>query len=222
VPQIPLDFLVPSSIGIGPSSFALEVETTQLLQALRRIAPQPSRKTSSSEAGDWLHLQYNQGILSLSAADASLEIRAAGSWPQVISVARTWALAVLRFPLPQQLTVLRVENGKLFAQDLGVACIIGADPQDNEALAERQRHVGAAAAALNRYGVSTQEIEELMGTADPDVARLWGHGDDKIIRDVANAWQCLASYGVEASAIRRLLVRKSRDLWKDSPKRPTP
>jgi len=76
----------------------------------------------------------------------------------------------------------------------------------------------AGPAALNRYGVTAQEIEELVRNADSHLAGLWGPNDDKIVRDVANAWRCLASYGVEASAIRRLLVRKSRDLWKDLPK----
>jgi hypothetical protein len=108
-----------------------------------------------------------------------------------------------------------VENGKLFAQDLGVACVAGADQQANEEIAERQRHVNAAAAALNRYGVTAAEIEEMVQEADHDTARLWGPNDDKVVRDVATAWQCLASYGVETSAIRRLLVKKSRDLWKD-------
>ncbi len=202
VPQIPLEFL--------DIAFALEVETAQLVQALKRIAGQPR--------GEWIHLQFRLGLLVISAGETSFELRAAGSWPQVISVAKSWTQALLRFPLPAEVTALRVENGKLFAQDLGVACIVGLDSKDNEEIAERQRHVSAAAAALQRYGVTAQEVEDLVREADSDVARLWGPQDDRIARDVANAWQCLASYGVEPSGIRRLLVRKSRDLWKDSPK----
>ena len=208
MPQIPLDFLDTAN---GRSSFALEVETAQLVQALKRIVAQ-------GKGAEWIHLQYRLGLLVLSTGEATFELRAAGSWPHVISVAKSWAPAVLRFALPAEVTLLRAENGKLFAQDLGVACLAGADAKDNEAIAERQKHVSAAAAALNRYGVTAQEVEQLVGEADGEVARLWGPNDDKAIRDVANAWQCLAPYGVEASAIRRLLVRKSRDLWKDSQK----
>ena len=193
------------------TTFALDVETAQLVQALKRIVAQPKK-------ADWIHLQYRLGLLLISTGETSFDLRAAGSWPQVISVARSWAQAVSRYPLPPEVTALRVENGKLFAQDLGVACIVGADAKDNEEIADRQTHTSAAAAALTRYGVTTQEIDELVREADPAIARLWGPHDDKIARDVANAWQCLAHYGVEPSEIRRLLVRKSRDLWKDLPK----
>jgi hypothetical protein len=72
--------------------------------------------------------------------------------------------------------------------------------------------------ALKRYGVTLQEIENLVREGDQEIARLWGPNDERILKDVADAWQCLASYGVETTAIRRLLVRKSRDLWKDPPK----
>jgi hypothetical protein len=203
VPQIPLDFL--------DVTFALEVESAQLVQALKRVGAQTKK-------AEWIHLQYRLGLLVISAGETAAELRAAGSWPQVISVARSWAQAVVKYPLPSSVTVLRMENGKLFAQELGVACIVGGDPKDNEEIAERQRHVSAAAAALARYGVTTSEIEDLVRQADDEVARLWGPNEERLVRDVATAWQCLATYGVEASEIRRLLVRKSRDLWKDSPK----
>jgi hypothetical protein len=209
VPQIPLDFLdLPAG---GDAAFALEVETAQLMQGLKRISTQAKR-------AEWIHLQYRLGLLMLSAGETSVEVRAAGWWPQVISVPRSWAPAVLKYPLPSTVTTLRTDNGKLFAQDLGVACITGADPKHNEEFGERQRHVSAAAAALARYSVTVQEVDELLREADPEIARLWGPNDDKIVRDVATAWQCLASYGVEPSGIRRLLIRKSRDLWKDSAK----
>jgi hypothetical protein len=207
VPQIPLDFLDVSASG--NAAFALEVESGPFVQALKRISTQPKR-------ADWVHLQYRLGLLVISSGETSVQLRAAGSWPQVTSVARSWVPALLKYPLPADVTSLRVENGKLFVQDLGVACIAGADPKDNEEIAERQRHVTAAAAALAKYSVGPQEIEDLLREADPEVARLWGPNDDKTARDVAMAWQCLASYGVEPSAIRRLLIRKSRDLWKDS------
>jgi hypothetical protein len=209
VPQIPLDFIDVSASG--EAGFALEVETAPLVQALKRISTQPKR-------ADWVHLQYRLGLLVISAGETRVDLRAAGSWPKVISVARSWVPALLKYSLPPDVTALRVDNGKLFVQDLGVACISGADSKDNEELGERERHVSAATVALSRYGVSLQEITELLREADPEVARLFGRSDEKIIRDVATAWQCLASYGVEPSAIRRLLMRKSRDLWKDSPK----
>lgn len=209
MPQIPLDFL-DLSTG-GDAAFTLEVETPQLMQALKRISTQSKR-------AEWIHLQYRLGLLVLSSGETSTEVRAAGSWPQVISVPRSWAPAMLKYPLPATVTTLRADNGKLFAQDLGVACIAGADSKHNEEFGERQRHVSAAAAALARYGVTAQEVDELLRDADAESARLWGPNDDRIIRDVATAWQCLASYGVEPSGIRRLLVRKSRDLWKDSAK----
>jgi hypothetical protein len=206
VPQIPLEFIDAAASG---TDFAIEVETTQLVQALKRIGTQAKK-------AEWVHLQYHPGLLVISAGEISCEVRASGSWSQAISVTRSWAAALLRFPLSSEVTALRVENGKLYAQELGVACIMGSDAKSNEEVAERQKHVNAAAAALNRYGVTGQEIEQLVGEADDAVARLWGPGDERVVRDVATAWQCLASYGVEASAIRRLLVKKSRDLWKDS------
>lgn len=204
LPQIPLHFQ-------DLSTFALELETAQLVQALKRISTLAKR-------GEWIHLQYRLGLLVISSGDASVDLRASGSWPQVISVPRSWAPALLRYPLASDVTLLRVENGKLYAQDLGIACIAGEDPRHIEEAGERERHIAAAAAALARYGVTPQEVEELLHHAEPDTARLWGPGDDKIIRDVATAWQCVASYGVETSAIRQLLNRKSRALWKLTPK----
>ncbi|HEY3838761.1 MAG TPA: hypothetical protein VGL72_19425 [Bryobacteraceae bacterium] len=206
MPQISLDFI---EVAANGTSFALEVETAHLMQAVKRVGTQAKK-------AEWIHLEYHPGLLVVSAGEARCELRAAGSWPQVISVARSWAPALLGFPLTAEITSLRVESGKLYAQELGVACLVGADRAGNEEIAERQKHVNAAAAALHRYGVTAQEIEQLVGEADGEVARLWGRGDEKAVRDVATAWQCLASYGVEASAIRRLLVRKSRDLWKDA------
>jgi hypothetical protein len=209
VPQIPLDFLL-STTGELPAT-ALEVETAQLVQALKRIVAQP-------EKSEWVHLQYTLGSLSLSAGGTTCEVWAAGSWPEVISVARPWIQVVLSSALPPAITTLRVENGKLFAQDVGVQCLVSADVQAAEELAGRERRLRAAAAALKRYGVTLQEIENLVREGDQEIARLWGPNDERILKDVADAWQCLASYGVETTAIRRLLVRKSRDLWKDPPK----
>lgn len=207
--QIPLDFVV-STAGQLPA-VALEVESGQLVQALKRITAQP-------EKTEWVHLEYTLGILRLSAGGTKCEIRAAGSWPEVISVARSWIPAVLGAALPAGITTLRVENGKLFAQEVGVPCVAGSDARAVEERAQREKHLRAAAAALKRYGVSVQEIESLVRDAGREAA---GPYDERMVKDVADAWQCLASYGVETSDLRRLLARKSRDLWKDLAKNRT-
>lgn len=204
MPQLPLHF--PLSTGDLPA-VALELETTPLVQALKRVAAQGGKS-------EWVRFQFTLGILSISCGAAHCEIRAAGQWPQVVSVTRSWISAVLASELPRDITILRVENGKLFAHEIGVQCFTGDDALSSEELARRDKHVRAATAALKRYGVMMEEIESLVKDVGAEAAGLWGPNDDRIIADVAAAWQCLASYGVETSAIRRLLNRKSRDLWK--------
>ena len=50
---------------------------------------------------------------------------------------------------------------------------------------------------------------DLIESGDLAKARLWGPNDRLIMRDIADAWKGLFTYGVEPSDIRRLINRKS-------------
>ena len=128
----------------------MDVETKQLSRALGRVA--------ADKTLELIHLKYNWGSLRIWAAGTAVDIKAAGSWPDVVSIERT--------------------------------------------------------AALASYRVTAAEIEELLNEASPENARLWGPNDGRVIEDVAKAWNCLAAHGVETSAIRRLIDRKTRESFK--------
>ena len=60
-----------------------------------------------------------------------------------------------------------------------------------------------------RYHVTEREKMDLIESGDLAKARLWGPNDRLIMRDIADAWKGLFTYGVEPSDIRRLINRKS-------------
>jgi len=190
------------------AGFLLDVETKQLSRALGRVA------AAADKTLELIHLKYNWGLLRIAAAGTAVDLKAVGSWPDVVSIERTAALALKQYLPDTAVTSLRVENGKLYARDFGLACVIGEHPEQNEDLVRRQRDLNAAAAALASYRVSAAEIEELLSEASSENARLWGPNDGRVIEDVAKAWKCLAAHGVETSAIRRLIDRKTRESFK--------
>lgn len=63
---------------------------------------------------------------------------------------------------------------------------------------------------FGRYNVTEPEIRALVRSGDLAKAALWASHDARLIGDVTLAWKQLAIYGVEPSAIRRLIDRKSR------------
>jgi hypothetical protein len=189
------------------AAFSLDVETKPLARALGRVS-------TADKTVELIHLKYHWGVLRLSAGGTAVEVKATGSWPEVVSVQRASAQTLKQYLPDTPVTTLRVENGKLYARDFGLACVTGERIEENEDVARRQRDLNAAAAALASYRVTAQEMEELLDSADPETASLWGPNDGRLIEDIATAWKCLAARGVEPSAIRRLIDRKTRDLFK--------
>ena len=98
------------------AGFLLDVETKQLSRALGRVA------AAADKTLELIHLKYNWGLLRIAAAGTAVDLKAVGSWPDVVSIERTAALALKQYLPDTAVTSLRVENGKLYARDFGLAC----------------------------------------------------------------------------------------------------
>jgi hypothetical protein len=196
---------------MGTTSFSLEIKTQELTRAAKRLCKVEKR------AND-LHLSYSEGVLSLSLGATQEDVPARGSWPSPVRVVRGWAEKLSTFTNEVVVINLRVSEEKIWARDFGVSCSFGdhADAENKEDMARRQGDIAAAVRGLSHYHVTTQEMETLMDEADPEKAGIWSPGDDRVVKDIVDAWEHLYTYGVEPSDIRRLLHRKSRDLWKNS------
>jgi hypothetical protein len=190
---------------VDPNAFSLDVGTLRLTQAWKN----PLRVDPLAEL---VRLKYDSGILTVSIGRASRDVPATGVWPQHVCVGRTWAEALATTPNEGAITVLRHSEGKLWARDF--KCSVEPCPEESEESVKREEDLQAAYQILAPFNVTKPDVSVLVEGADSTSARLWGPDEVGLIDDIAQEWKRLAIYGVEASDIRRLIDRKSRELWK--------
>jgi hypothetical protein len=190
---------------VDPHAFSLDVATLQFTQALRNL-PRVDPLTAL------VRLKYDSGILTVSIGRASRDLPATGEWPQPVCVGRKWAEALATTPNEGAITVLRHSDGKLWARDF--KCSVEPCPEQSEELVKREEDLQAAYQILALFNVTKPEVSVLVEGADSTTARLWGPDEVGLIDDIAQEWKRLAICGVEPSDIRRLIDRKSRELWK--------
>jgi hypothetical protein len=121
-------------------------------------------------------------------------------------------------PIEAAITHLRQAGGTLYARDFGVRCSLDLWTEESESLVRREEDLNGAHRILANYKITKREVRALLKEADSAKARLWGPNDGRLVDDVALAWKQLAVYGVDPSDIRRLIDRKSRELWKNGRK----
>jgi hypothetical protein len=192
--------------GPAPNAFSLDVDSTRLTRALNYLRKFEPRT-------EFVHLKYDSGMLIVSIGKTSRDVPATGAWLSSVSVGRTWAKALTEAPFEAAITTLRIAEGRLWARNFGVEYSLDPRLEETEETLKRQDDISAVCQILASHKVTIQEIGELIDQADPGKASLWGPGDGRIIDDVASAWKQLASYGVQASAIRSLLDSKLRKLY---------
>jgi hypothetical protein len=197
--------------GAAPNAFSLDVDSTRLTRALNYLRKFEPRT-------EFVHLKYDSGMLIVSIGRTSRDVPATGAWPSSVSVGRTWAKALTEAPFEAAITTLRIAEGRLWARNFGVEYSLDPRLDETEETLNRQDDISTVCQILASHKVAIQEIGELIDQADRGKASLWGPGDGRIIDDVASAWKQLASYGVQASAIRSLLDSKSRELWRSGTK----
>jgi len=187
-------------------AFALNVDTLRLTRALKRLLRcEPRIKLIS--------LKYDSEALSVSMGGTSCDVPATGSWPQPVSVARAWAKALATKPFEAAITTLRQAEGILDTRGFKTRCSFDPRTEETESLVKREEDVVRAHRILARYKITKRDVHALIGPAKSVTTRLWGPGDDRLIGDIALAWKGMAIHGVEPSDIRRLIDRKSRELW---------
>jgi hypothetical protein len=197
--------------GVGPNAYSLEVDTLQLTQALKHLRKFERR-------AKLVLLKYDSETLTVSMGRTSRDVQATGTWPQAVSVARAWAEALAKEPFEAAITTLRQADGMLHARDFQVRCSIDPSTEESEAFVKREEDLSGAHRILARYKVTQQELGALINEADSAKASLWGPNDGRLIDDIALVWRQLVRHGVEPSEIRRLIDRKSRELWKSGHK----
>lgn len=192
---------------VDQNAFALHVDTIQLTRALKRLLRCETRIRL-------VDLRYDSEALSVSMGRTSCDVPATGTWPRPVSVARAWAKALATKPFEAAITTLRQAEGILDARGFKTRCSFDPRTEETESLVKRDEDVVGAHRILTRYKITKREVRALIGAASSATTRLWGPGDDRLIEDIAFAWRRMAIYGVEPSDIRRLIDRKSRELWK--------
>lgn len=114
---------------------------------------------------------------------------------------------------------LKVSDGKLFSRDWGCPCRIGTDDPEDEDAARLANDLQSVVRILSKFQITETEVEELIATGDRSKAGLWSPDDEGILVDIARAWTILFRYGIEPCDIRRVLHRRSSQLWNKPPKR---
>ena len=113
------------------AEFLVDVDTRQLTRILKNLS-----KLEKQAAV--VRLEYRSGLLTISAARTSYDIPAVCSWPQPVSVARSWAIALGKNSVSRAITTLRMGYGKLWARDLGVVCSMDSSVRESSAGVKRR------------------------------------------------------------------------------------
>jgi hypothetical protein len=185
--------------------FLLEVESSVLSRALKELSRAEKRNTT-------LQLSFSSGQLSIAAGQSSTWVPAAGSWPKAVVVSRSWGEALAKRPFKVAVLTLTVSEGKLHARDYVVACQF--EDYSDEDRFFRRGNVVRAVQVLNHYGVTEQELEDLIDSGDSKGFE-WAAGDAGVIKEVAETWKHLVYHGVAPRQIRALIDSKTRKLISD-------
>lgn len=188
-------------------AYSLEVRTNELTKVLRQLCKfERHAKT--------VYLSYRNGTLIVELGASSKSLDARGSWPGTIAVSRKWAEVLSKWPVDAVETHLRKQDTQLWSRDYAVPCEVASEAAIDEFAAQRERRISASLSTLERHGVSRDQIDVIIASADCNVAQLWGEGDNVFVEEILRVWPILAHYGIDSSQIRRALDQKSKDLWK--------
>jgi len=116
--------------------YAIDVNTRELTRVLKRL-----KKTEKTAPR--VYLRYVPGKLTISLGETSDELPATSSWQSLVSTSAKWVATLADTPISAATTDLRVHDGKLWARDFGLACIVHEEkPSKIAAIGRRVKRAG--------------------------------------------------------------------------------
>lgn len=191
--------------------YALEVSRADLAKALRIVARRIGKCPGDAS------FRFEDGILSIEAANTVEDAPARGTWPLPIFVGVSWVRRLAKRMPAGDPILLRVDAGRLYANRYSEPCAW--TPRELPAIAEplvidEKLLILEAARILKPLRIRRSHLEEVVSEARARGTASWSMEEKKMIAIVAKAWILLAPMGVETSDIRRLVDNAVRNAWK--------
>jgi hypothetical protein len=190
--------------------YELEVSRADLAQALKFVV-----RAIGKRPGD-ASLSFQDGSLSIEAANTMADATARGTWPHPIFVSASWIRGMAKGLPAGDPIHLRVDAGRLYTNRHSGPC--AGTPSKRPEPAERSAIdedllISKAARILKPLRIGKSHLEELVAEARAR-GTAWSAEDEKTLGIVVKAWMLLAPLGVEAADIRRLVDNAVRTAWK--------
>jgi hypothetical protein len=195
------------------SLYDLEVSRADLAQTLKIVARAIGKGTGDAS------FRFENGSLSVEAANTVAETAARGTWPLPIFAGLSWVRRLAkRMPAGNPIH-LRVEAGRLYANRYSEPCAW--TPRQQPAAAEppsidEDLLITEAARILKPLRVRRSQLEKLISDAHTRGAAAWSAEEKKMIAIVAKAWVVLAPLGVETTDLHQLVNNAVRNAWRNS------
>jgi hypothetical protein len=197
IPPVPTDGLI--------------VPRADLAEALEIVSHLMGRRVSGAS------LRFEDGWLFVAAGGTVAKAPAQGVWPLTIVVGPTWVRRLAKSLPPGDPVLLRVENGRLYANKYSEPCgwSTEKDPLDPSlgTITEEQR-IFEAATVLKPFLVGKGDIESLVKTARNRGPAKRLASEETMISAVSKAWAHLAPLGVETSDLRTTIDGVVRNAWR--------
>jgi hypothetical protein len=191
--------------------YELEVSRADLAQALKPVA-----RAIGKLPGD-ASLRFEDGNLSVEAANTTAEAPARGAWPVPVFAGHSWVQQIANRMLAGDPIRLRVAEGRIYANRYSEPCALAPreyPPDPGPPQVDKQQLILEAARILKRLLITISDLEKLVSEAVPKETVSWSAEEKKMMRLVTKAWLLLASLGVEIADIRRLIDKAVRNAWK--------
>jgi hypothetical protein len=190
--------------------YELEVARADLMHAVGIVA-----RAIGNLPGD-ASFRFEDGTLSIEAANTVADAPARGTWPRPIFVCTSGVRRLAkRMPAGDPIR-LRIDEGTLYANRYSEPCawtprqpLSLPPPRINEAIL-----VMEAARILEPLRIKPSDLEELVSAARARGAAPCSEEEKKMIGIIAKAWVLLAPLGVETSDLRLLVDNVVRNAWK--------
>jgi hypothetical protein len=184
-------------------------------------------RAAGKGAGDAV-LRFEDGSLSIEAANTVADVPARGTWPLPIFAHASWVRQLARRMPADDPIRLRVEAGRLYASRYSQACSWTATERLPDCTPDSwsPEHVEAsliqeAALILRPLRIEKPAVESLVSEALAKGTCSWAKGfvawseeEKKMRKIVEKAWMKLAPFGVGMPDIHRLVDETIRDAWK--------
>jgi hypothetical protein len=190
--------------------YELEVSRADLAQALKIVVRALGKRLADAS------LSFQDGSLSIEAANTVADATARGTWPHSIFVSASWVRGMAKCLPAGDPIHLRVDAGRLYTNRHSGVC--AGTPSKQPEPAERPAInedllISKAARILKPLRIKESHLEGLVAEARAR-GTAWSAEEEKTLGIVVKAWVLLAPLGVEVADIRRLVDSAVRNAWK--------